>query len=143
MYKKLTFVVNPYFHSCHPRRATARTLMQAAIGGTIGAARKGMWAWQKLALGACSAGYGCSAELIDRKRVPGLTLTDKSIHYSVLCEFCCRPIEDGAGALLVEQLPTLSKSCWLLNRCDNQLVGLTYIIAEVRQLSYVEVVTAT
>jgi transposase len=80
---------------------------------------------------------------IDWKYALGLELTDAGFHYSVLCEFRCRLISSQAENLLFEALLKLFKERGWLKERTRQRTDSTHIVAAVRKLNRVELVSET
>ena len=80
---------------------------------------------------------------IDWKYALGLELSDAGFHYSVLCEFRSRLMSGQAENLLFEALLKLFKERGWLKARTRQRSDSTHIVAAVRKLNRVELVSET
>ena len=76
---------------------------------------------------------------IDWKYALGLELTDPGFHFSVLAEFRARLVAGGAEHLLLDRF----KARGLVKARGKQRTDSTYVLAAVRDLSFLELVAET
>src|SRR5215216_1169296 len=80
---------------------------------------------------------------IDWKYALGLELTDPGFHFSVLGEFRARLVAGGAEPLLLDTMLERFKARGLVKARGKQRTDSTYVLAAVRDLSFLELVTET
>src|SRR5829696_2205941 len=80
---------------------------------------------------------------IDWKYALGLELTDPGSHFSVLGEFRARLVAGGAEPLLLDTMLERFKARGLVKARGKQRTDSTYVLAAVRDLSFLELVTET
>src|SRR5215207_52027 len=80
---------------------------------------------------------------IDWKYALGLELTDPGFHFSVLAEFRARLVAGGAEHLLLDTMLERLKARGLVKARGKQRTDSTYVLAAVRDLSFLELVAET
>src|SRR5215212_9919755 len=80
---------------------------------------------------------------IDWKYALGLELTDPGFHFSVLAEFRARLVAGGAEPLLLDTMLEHFKARGLVKARGKQRTDSTHVLAAVRDLSFLELVTET
>src|SRR5215204_5853613 len=80
---------------------------------------------------------------IDWKYALGLELTDPGFHFSVLAEFRARLVSGGAEHLLLDTMLERFKARGLVKARGKQRTDSTYVLAAVRDLSFLELVAET
>lgn len=80
---------------------------------------------------------------IDWKYVLGLELTDAGFHYSVLCEFRERLIKGDAGRLLLDRMLEHLGQKKLLKARGRQRTDSTHVLASIRVMNRLELITET
>src|SRR5215207_9204673 len=80
---------------------------------------------------------------IDWKYALGLELTDPGFHFSVLAEFRARLVAGGAEPLLLDTMLERFKARGLVKARGKQRTDSTYVLAAVRDLSFLERVAET
>src|ERR687893_2171102 len=80
---------------------------------------------------------------IDWKYALGLELTDSGFHFSVLTEFRARLVAGGAEPLLLDTMLERFKARGLVKARGKQRTDSTYVLAAVRDLSFLELVAET
>src|SRR5215212_5939579 len=80
---------------------------------------------------------------IDWKYALGLELTDSGFHFSVLAEFRARLVAGGAEPLLLDTMLERFKARGLVKARGKQRTDSTYVLAAVRDLSFLERVAET
>jgi transposase len=80
---------------------------------------------------------------IDWKYLLGLELSDPGFHYSILCEFRKRLIEGEAETLLLERLLEQFTAKKLLKARGRQRTDSTHVLAAIRTMNRLELVTET
>src|SRR5215212_4053880 len=80
---------------------------------------------------------------IDWKYALGLELPDPGFHFSVLGEFRARLVAGGAEPLLLDRMLERFKARGLVKARGKQRTDSTYVLAAVRDLSFLELVAET
>ena len=80
---------------------------------------------------------------IDWKYLLGLDLTDPGFHYSVLCDFRRRVLENEMEQRLLDQLLQLLKRHQLIKERGKQRTDSTHVLAAIRDLNRLECVGET
>lgn len=80
---------------------------------------------------------------IDWKYALGIELTDPGFHYSVLSEFRSRLIANDAGQMLLDKMLTHLRSRKLLKPRGRQRTDSTHVLAAIRVMNRLELVTET
>ena len=80
---------------------------------------------------------------IDWKYLLGLELADPGFHYSVLCEFRKRLVEGEAEALLLDRMLVQFAARKLLKERGRQRTDSTHVLAAIRTMNRLELVTET
>lgn len=80
---------------------------------------------------------------IDWKYALGLELTDPGFHFSVLTEFRDRLLKAEAEHLLLDRMLAHFKACGLLKARGRQRTDSTHVLAAVRDLRLLELITET
>ena len=80
---------------------------------------------------------------IDWKYALGIELTDPGFHYSVLCEFRGRLIANDGGQMLLDKMLTHLRDRKLLKPRGRQRTDSTHVLAAIRVMNRLELVTET